>query len=143
MSYVRPNIYRLILNGQVNWRERQELCVEFFLAQTCPSIKVWVETHHPPRYDEKTKTYFDESLELSPYVYVYGRQKLEKKKLTYADMATYQLADVLARDSVVGKEAGAIVHSVVYDWIVRAPKTVSKPISAAAPEWWASVTRKD
>lgn len=141
--YVRPNIYRLILDGQALPRERQELCVEFFLAQTCPAIKVWVETHLPPSYDHKKELWIDDRLDVSENVYVYGRAVLDKKRLTYADMATYQLADALARDAVVGKEAGSLCNAVVFDWIVRGPKTRSAPIAKAAPEWWERVTRKD
>jgi hypothetical protein len=141
--YVRPNIYRLILDGQALPRERQELCVEFFLAQSCPCIKVWVETHVPPRYDHTAEEWIDHHITTSDYVYFYGRSVLEKKRVTYADMATYQLAEALARDAVVGKEAGTLCNSVVFDWIVRGPKTRSAPIAKAAPEWWERVTRKD
>lgn len=134
--YTRKNLYELVLNPKR--RERQVFFIEFFLAGGgAPSITVWVETTIPGKWPD------EESVSVSDKVYRYGRDILQKKRITNADMNGYIMAEALAREAVVGREASTMVNSVVHDWIIKAPKSVSKPIAEAAPEWWAILTRRD
>jgi hypothetical protein len=139
--YTRKNTYELVLNPHPH--EKQVFFIEFFLGYGgAPAITAWVETQQYGEWKDNGD-YIEPRVSVSQKVYRYGRDILDKKRQTNADINGYLMADALAREAVVGREASSLVNSVVHDWIIKAPKSVSKPIREAAPEWWDLLTRRD
>lgn len=144
MTLVRPNVYRLVVDERVHPRERKAVCIEFFLAQGCPSACVWVETNVPDRWDSVSGEWKPARVRVdeAPKTWVYGRSVLDKKRVTAADMEIYTMAEALARDGVVGESASRLAHAVLWGWFINGPVSRHQYLAEAAPEWWERIAPK-
>lgn len=140
-GFVRENVYRLQIGNE--FKNRKFLCMEFVGLTGAPAARAWIETEVPKEFDRDFKEWREERLDRSNSVWVYGREILEKKRVTNADMAVYWACDALAKEAVASPEASSFVHLVLFEWFVKAPKARTKVLKDAAPEWWELINRKD
>lgn len=137
-GFVRENVYRLQIGNEV--QRRQFFCMEFVGLTGAPAARAWVENEVPREFDRNFEEWREARIEKSTSVWVYGREVLEKKRVTSVDMAVYWACDALAKEAVASPEAGSFVHFVLFEWFVKGPKARIKPLRDAAPEWWAILT---
>lgn len=140
-GFVRENIYRLQIGNDV--QARQFLCMEFMGLTGAPAARAWIETEVPREFDRNFEEWKGGHIDKTDSVWVYGREILQKKRVTTADMATYWACDALAKEAIIGTEAGSFVHLVLHEWFINGPKARTKVLQKAAPEWWALITEKD
>lgn len=140
-GFVRENVYRLQIGNETG--ARQFLCMEFLGLTGAPSAAAWIETETPQKFDKKEYEWKGGQIQESAKVWVYGREILDKKRVTAADMAVYWICDALARGAVAGnEEANNLVHVVLVEWFLTR-KARCKPLRDAAPKWWALLTKKE
>lgn len=140
-GFERPNVYRFQVGS--DRRARKFLCMEFLWLTGAPATCVWIESEVPREYDRNMEDWVGGYTDVTKRIWVHGNQVLKKKRVTSLDMAVYFMCEALAKNSVVGEEAGNLAYFVFVEWFVKAPKTVNKALREAAPEWWELVTRKD
>lgn len=137
-GFVRENVYRLQIGNELH--ARKFLCMEFVGLTGAPAAAAWIETETPRKYDKKEYEWTGGGIEESQKVWVYGREILDKKRVTGTDMAVYWICDALARGAVTGTEgASNLVHIVLVEWFLTR-KARCKPLREAAPEWWRVIT---
>lgn len=140
--FIRDNIFRIRnVDGIPRSHEPHiDICVEFFKSSSCPCLKLWVEKHHPPRYDHQTEEWIDERMEITATLQIYGRSLLDDEPRAERVWSAWWVAEALANGSVSGKDASNLAHHVVSQWVIRAPEELTKEIAEAAPGWWGRIS---
>lgn len=142
MSYVRPNVWRLMIDRRKGiWEIRKEICVEFFIAQYTGAMKVWLETHNPRRFDSVEHKWVEEHTDVSDAVYVYGHTMINNK-MSESPWVSLQMMEALGRGEVFGNSAYSFVNTCMYQFIIKGPADRSKYLRSGAPEWWELVQPK-